>query len=227
MVGLWRLLNLCVFFLVDVVALSFVRRGNSGAVMVIKNDALGDYLLLRNFLQAVRDHPPYQGKKIVFCGSPAVRELAETFDRAAVDEFVWIDQPKFDSQLRERFRVLRVLKRIGADVTLYPSYYRSLMPGDSVVRATGARERIGFAVPPLEKTWSEKTGWIDWKPSWLRKLGDRFYTRLIPVPDLIFEFERNRFFFPGGAGGTLRFPTVPGSNRCRSRCRICRGRSPS
>ncbi len=61
--------NWLFFMMVDVIALSFVRRGHSGAILVVKNDRLGDYVLFRDFLAAIKTHPPYQGRPLVFCGN--------------------------------------------------------------------------------------------------------------------------------------------------------------
>ena len=156
--------ELLLFFFIDVLALAFVRRGNSGAVVIIKHDALGDYVLFRNFLEAVRAHPPYRERKLIFCGHPAVREMAEAFDGGLIDEFIVLDESAGGIRPLGRFRLLRRLKKIGAAVALHPAYRRSLLRSGGLIRATGAPERITWANPPATPIWSEKTGWINWKP---------------------------------------------------------------
>jgi ADP-heptose:LPS heptosyltransferase len=201
-------LTLLGFFLVDGLALTLVRRGDSGAVVIIRNNALGDYILFRNFLEAVRRHPAYRGKRVVFCGSVATREMAEAFDRPLIDEFIWMGGSSAGSGVFGRFRLLRKLKRLGADVTLSPVFWRGLEL-DSLVRATAAPLRIGWATPRSRKLWGEKTGWINWNPPLLQALGNRCYTKLIPSPsNSIFEFERNRVFFRAVLGDEP-LPTRP------------------
>jgi ADP-heptose:LPS heptosyltransferase len=197
---------LAAFFLIDVVALSLVRRGNSGAVVIIKFDVLGDYVLFRNFLPAVRRDPAFRGRPLVFCGNAAVRAMAETFDRELVDEFIWIEYPKGEIRPVERFKLLRRLKRLGAEIALHPSFWRNLLEADGLVRATGAPVRIGWQVPPCPPIWSDKTGWIDWNPDIFRRLGNPCYTRLLPYRTrYIFEFQRNRLFFQS----VLQDPLLP------------------
>ncbi len=189
------------FFLFDVLALSFVRRGRADAVVIIKNDLVGDYVLIHNFLESVRKSPAYRGKKIIFCANKVLRELVEAFDRDNVDEFIGINRSGGLWGPEGRFALLRRLKRLGAQVALNPTMWRTFMGVDALVRATGAPIRIGLKAPPSVPTWTEKTGWINWNPHFMQKLGDRCYTQLIENPEkLIFEFERNRIFFQAVLG---------------------------
>jgi ADP-heptose:LPS heptosyltransferase len=202
--GHFRLL--LVYLCIDVIALAFVRRGSSGAVVIIKHDVLGDYVLFRNFLQAVRLEPAFQGRRLVFCGNGAMRDLAETLDRALIDEFIWVDYPKGELRPLRRFKLLRRLKKLGAEIALHPAFWRNLLEADALVRATGAPVRIGWELPPSYPSWSEKTGWIDWNPPIFKWLGDRCYTRLLPYPTrYIFEFKRNQLFFQS----VLTNPVLP------------------
>lgn len=199
---IWFVAEFLLFLLVDVILLAFVRRGDANAVLVVKTDSLGDYVLFRNYLQAIRAHPPYQDKRIILCANVIVQDLAETYDRDTVDEFIWVDRRTFFTHPLKRFRVLRRLKQIGIAIAINPIFCRALLDNDALVRASGAAERIGFANPPSGKLWSEKTGWINWNPLWHQKIGNRCYTRFISDPGTIFEFERNRFFFKSVLGDT-------------------------
>lgn len=198
----WQLLELLIFWAVDTLALAFVSRGKSDAVLIVQHGSLGDYILFRNYLRAVRDHAPFRGKKIVLCGNEAIRELAGFFDAGTVDEFIWVRRSRFHHHLPTRFRQLRQLKRMGAQIVLNPTYSRTWMVEDALVRAAGARETIGFRVPPSEPIWSEKTGLINWRPRWQQQLGDTFYTQLLDAPRNTFEFELYRFFFQTVLPGT-------------------------
>ncbi|SDU12711.1 ADP-heptose:LPS heptosyltransferase [Verrucomicrobium sp. GAS474] len=202
-VDLWHASQFVLFLLVDALLLVFVRKGDSGAVLLVKMGELGDYVLFRNFLKSVRDHPAYKGRKIVLCANIHLRSLAEALDREWVDAFVWVDFRAFTANPFTRFRTLRRLKLLGAAVTLNPVYLRSLVGSDALVRASCANERIGFASQPAVPIWSEKTGKILWNPRWHQAIGDRFYTRLLPNPSPLFDFEINRIFFESVLTGTL------------------------
>jgi ADP-heptose:LPS heptosyltransferase len=220
----WRLQCLRMlarFFVIDVVMLAFVRRGKSDAVLIVKNGLLGDYILFRNFLAAVRESPAYRGRPLVLCGYPALRDLVRTVDGACVDDFISLDDGQ--GGYRRRFALLAALKRLGPSVVLTPTLGRFFMGTDAFARATGAPERIGLAEAPSEPTWSEKTGWINWNPRLFQRLGDRCYTRLVQSPkELLFEFERTRIFFravlgdvplpvrPSLAPVPVEIPALPG-----------------
>jgi ADP-heptose:LPS heptosyltransferase len=196
-----------VYLFIDVIALAFVRRGNSGAVVIIKHDVLGDYVLFRNFLPAIRRDPAFRGRPLVFCGNGALRDLVETLDGALFDQFIWAEFPKGEIRPRQRFQLLRRLKQLGAEIALHPAFWRNLLEADALVRATGAPVRIGWQVPPSVPFWGEKTGWINWNPHFFKWLGDRCYTRLLPFPKrYLFEFTRNQFFFQS----VLQDPVLPG-----------------
>jgi ADP-heptose:LPS heptosyltransferase len=183
------------FLLVDVLALAFVRRGRSGAVLVIQNASLGDYLLVRNFLASVRAYELFQGRPIVFCGNANVRALAETYDAVSIDSFVWIDQKAFDNHPWARFQVLKKLKKLGCAYVVHAFYARSLFNGDALVRAAGGGERIGMETRPHAVLPSEKMGAADYNPLWMRSIGDACYTRIVPDVSPSFEFDRYRAFF--------------------------------
>jgi ADP-heptose:LPS heptosyltransferase len=205
----WRLKclrTLIEFFLIDVLALALVRRGKSDAVLIVKNDLIGDYILFRNFLDALRESPAYRGRRLVLCLNSQLEELVRAFDGDRVDEFIGIDR---GGGWREHFALLAQLKRLGPAVVLNPTVWRTFLGADALVRATGAPERIGLAAPPSRPTWSEKTGWINWNPHFFQRLGDRCYTRLVETPPgLVFEFERNRIFFRAILGD-VRLPDRP------------------
>ncbi len=187
--------RLGLFILIDVLALSLVRRGRSGAVVVIQNAGLGDYLLFRNFLETLRTHPPFSGRKIVFCGNASIRELAEAYDGAFVDAFVWIDQKAFNHSFRGRFRVLKRLRQLGGETVVHAFSHRNLFDSDTLVRAVGGSERIGIEAHRHAIASSEKMGPADYNPRWIRAIGDSFYTRIIPDFSPTFEFDRYRAFF--------------------------------
>jgi ADP-heptose:LPS heptosyltransferase len=195
-VSFWHIKRVLIFLLADVILLSFIRRREANTLLVIKCDLLGDYIINRNLLRAIRDHEDHRGMKIVLCANSALRDLIQTYDADAFDSFVWIDRNQFLNSFWPRFKMLREIKRVGARIAVNAIYYREPYIVDSIMRATGARERIGRASSHNPSALTGKEA----PPAFA--LADAFYTRLMPEDSsVIFDFTRNKEFlarlFPG------------------------------
>lgn len=159
------------------------------SLLLVHMDAIGDYVLLRNFIAVLREDPAYGEYRITLCGNAAYRELAETLDGGYLDDFIWIDRGKFRYNILYRFRLVREIGQRGFEVAVSPAYSRIYYWGDTIVRASGARERIG------------SSGDTTNIKGWQKRISDGFYTRLIPATGRnLFEFLRNREFFENFLG---------------------------
>ena len=59
-------------------------------VLIVRLDAIGDYVLWRNCLRFVRRCDKYKDAHVTVLGNPAWRNLAETFDGDCADEWIWV-----------------------------------------------------------------------------------------------------------------------------------------
>ena len=50
-----------------------------GTLLIIKTDAIGDYILFRNFLSEVRNLSLYKNYKIILCGNELWKDIALHF----------------------------------------------------------------------------------------------------------------------------------------------------
>ena len=60
-------------------------------VLIVRLDAIGDYILWRNVLAFIRHSAAYRSSRITVLGNPAWRSLAEGFDAALADEWIWVE----------------------------------------------------------------------------------------------------------------------------------------
>ena len=60
-------------------------------VLIVRLDAIGDYVLWRNCLRFMRNRGQYSGAHLTVFGNPAWRDLAETFDADCADEWIWAE----------------------------------------------------------------------------------------------------------------------------------------
>jgi ADP-heptose:LPS heptosyltransferase len=148
-------------------------------------DAIGDYILLRNFIRLIKDSAKFKDYKITLCGNIIWKELAETLDSDCIDKFIWIDRTKLKNNIFYKFRLLKMIKLIGFETAIDLTYSREILFGDSIIKASNAIERIGSEGSP--------DSYVRWK----RKLfSDNYYTRLLTASSKnLFEFFRNKEFF--------------------------------
>jgi ADP-heptose:LPS heptosyltransferase len=185
----WHLKRVLIFLVADVFLLSFVRRRASNTVFILKCDMLGDYIINRNLLRAIRQHSAYKGMKVVLCANLALKDFIQTYDGDAFDSFIWIDRGQFLDSFWPRFQMLRQIKELGSAIAINTIYYREPYLVDCVMRATCAPQRIGRASSHDPASLTGEKVLIAFA------LTDAFYTKLIPEDSgAIFDFPRNRAF---------------------------------
>lgn len=170
--------------MVFVISLS-KRQINKRSLLIIRLDSIGDYILLRNFFKFLREDERYKNYKITLCGNIVWKDLAEHFDKTAFDNFIWLDRKQFKENFSYRYSFLKKIYKLGFEIALETTYSREILFGDSLVKVSQAKERIGC------------TGSIDKTAKWKRGiLSDAFYTKLLPsTKSNLFEFYRNKEFF--------------------------------
>jgi hypothetical protein len=184
---LWHLKRVFIYLFVDVFLLMFVRRGRSDAVLVLKFDQLGDYIISRKFLVRIRDYPPYKSKKIVLCANAALKEFIELYDPNAFDEFVWINRAQLLDEVWARFAILRRVKAMGPEITIQCTYGLEAFSADCVMRASGSPVRFG--------RWIQRDAPSGREHGRKVRLGNRFFTPVVEPEQIIFDFYRHQTLF--------------------------------
>lgn len=154
-------------------------------LLIIRIDAIGDYILFRNYLGELKKSKKFKDYKITLCGNMLWKNLSENLDRIYVDDFIWLNRKKFYWNIFYKYNFLRKVRKAGFEVVVDTTYSREILYGDAIVRSSGAKEKIG-SVGSSEKH-------TEWKRNFLT---NKFYTKLISTTDKnIFEFYRNKEFF--------------------------------
>jgi ADP-heptose:LPS heptosyltransferase len=182
--GWLRLLRAGLLFIFDSIILQSGRKKTlrrEGAIFCLHG--LGDLLLAGHAITRLAGDMRARGLRAVLFVHPARVEFARRY--LDVDEVEGIDRHRFTRKLSYRARVLKTVSGRFA-LAVQPTYNRMLRVEDALLRATGAPEKIGSAghapfIWPIE-----------------RKLGDRYYTRLIePQSGPLHELERHAEFMAG------------------------------
>lgn len=150
-------------------------------VLLVRLDNIGDFVLWLDAARAIAQHYRERGKHVTLLANAVWSQWATEFD--FFDEVVGVQEGRFRSDLRYRFRMGRVVRRLRAGTAVQPAATRVLALGDSLLRLSGATIRVG------------PEGSFDSSAQGDRAVGDRWYTTLLPVDAGIHnEMRRNAAF---------------------------------
>ncbi len=167
-------------------------------VLIVRLDAIGDFILWMDAAKAIVRHYKGRGRTAVLVANNVWASWAKNL--GIFEEVIPVDVYQFHHDPLYRFRTGRQIRRWGCTIAVEPSYSRSWLLGDSVIRVSGANERIGSAGNTSEPQTHKQ------------RISDRWYTRLIPADPLpLMELERNAEFVRnlGEAGFHAALPQLP------------------
>jgi ADP-heptose:LPS heptosyltransferase len=154
------------------------------SLVLIRLDAIGDYILFRNFIEIIKKSEKYKDYSITLIGNSAWKDLAEELDSEFINNFIWLDRTRFSKNLFYRYRKLKEISSNGYQTLISSVFSRTFFYDDNIVKLINAKEKIGSV---------SNTSNID---KWQIDISDNYYTRLIHTKEeLMFEFYRNKLFF--------------------------------
>jgi ADP-heptose:LPS heptosyltransferase len=156
-------------------------RQSRNQVLIVRLDAIGDFVLwldaARQLINYYHDH----GFSVVLLGNKAWSSWAKELNMA---DDVWaLDSHRFIYDLSYRWKWLRKIKKEAFSVAIQPTYSRTFLDGDALIRASSSSERIG------------SVGDLSFYSPCLKFYSDSLYTRLVPATQMpIMEIRRNAEF---------------------------------
>ncbi len=178
------------------------KRGRD--VVVVRLDAIGDFVL---WLDAAKEFRRlYPSREITLLANSIWAELAR--ELPYWDEVWSVNGQQLRRYSVYRWKLLRALRQRGFDVAIQPTYSRVFLEGDTLVRASGARERIGSigddsCIHPKQKRIADR--W-ERNAEFMRNLGRKEFAAAIPaLPKLAGLPEHLRIAMP-------YFILVPGAS---------------
>ena len=121
----------------DLICQIYFARHNPG-VLLVKLDAIGDFVVWLGCAHQLRRY--FAGERITLVCNQAVAELASA--SGFFDEVIALQLDRFKNHWPYRLRILREIRRLGYSTAIQPTYSRSLMLGESIIRCSGACQRI-------------------------------------------------------------------------------------
>ena len=178
-----NILKLITYYIIDIfVQPSKIIKPKS--LLLIRLDAIGDYILFRNFIEELKKDEKYKHYSITLLGNITWKSLSEELDSSFVDEFIWIDRNKFTKNIFYRYKILQKLVKNGYEVLLSPIYSRELFFADNIAKLITAKKKIA------------SSGVCNNIKRFPKNTADQYYDILLPAEDKpMFEFNRNKEFF--------------------------------
>ena len=175
------------YFLFDSVALwktHSPQKNQLEVVLLIRQDAIGDFVMWLDTAKEYRKLYPADKYKIVLVGNKIWYDLAEKLPNW--DEVLAVDVIRFKTFSGYRWILLRKIRSFGAQIAIQPTFSREFYHGDSLVRASKATRKISSVGDMGNRNWLKKF------------IADSWHTELIPVSTRpMTELERNAEFFSG------------------------------
>ncbi|MEO8887420.1 MAG: glycosyltransferase family 9 protein [Mucilaginibacter sp.] len=163
-------------------------------ILIIKTDAIGDYMLFRNFIEVVKNAPLYAGYEIDLLANPQCKDVAVKYDAGFINQFFFTRTDDLDYQPAKTLNLGWRLFKKNYHIILHPTYSRTLI-NDGLVGLAAARHAISFMgnTERITEKYKLKT--------------DKFYTQRFALPtDIYFEFDRSVFFFANVLGREVKLP---------------------
>jgi ADP-heptose:LPS heptosyltransferase len=188
-------------------------RKSAKRLLLIKTDAIGDYILFRNFIEITKLSEKYRDYQIDLLGNQLWQDVALQYDGRYLNKTYFIRPNSFYEAPLKTFKLGWQLFRNNYEVVLQPTYTRVLIT-DGLAALTAGKQIIGYQsdTEGITARYKNKT--------------DKFYTQLLPLPDGgYFEFYRNRCFFETVLSSTLSIkqPSISTSNNSRNGIAILPG----
>ncbi len=172
-----------VFSLINIFIKPSKKMGNK-SLLLIRLDAIGDYILFRNYIELIKKSDKYKDYSITLLGNSAWKAIANELDSSNIDNFIWLDRKKFLNNFLYRYEKIKEIVSEGYELVISPVFSREFFYADSIVKMIQSDKKIG------------SHGDNSNIKKWQKRIGDSYYDLLIPVEKkVIFEFERNREFF--------------------------------
>jgi ADP-heptose:LPS heptosyltransferase len=154
------------------------KKKHTGNILIIKPDAIGDYIIFRNFLSIIATDKKYSDYKITLVGNILWKEFAYEFDAEIIDRFIAINHKTLG---KDWISIFNEVQKVSYDVLITFCYSRAFLT-DIIAFAACSKSKIALNGDSIRIS-----------PT-LKYIFDKsVYTTLIEVPETLkTEFQFNK-----------------------------------
>ncbi len=153
-------------------------------LLLVRTDAIGDYVLFRNFIETLINSDQYSGYNFYLLGNIAFKSLALTYDNKYFKNCIWINTKKFwEKKLYRKILILKLILH-NFEILINPTYSRNYFIDENLIAQLNCKTKIAFKGDNVNYNTNNQIS------------PNKIYHTLIPSdPAIKFEFERNKEFF--------------------------------
>ena len=154
-------------------------------VLIVKSDAIGDYIMMRDFIKTIKKSKKYKGYKVHLLGNTVWKNIFDNLDGKDVDKTHFINRKRlYDKQQMKP--LIETLNKENFELIIHPVAHREFGI-DYLIKKISAKEKIGYSGTTMNQGDFEKA------------FSDKFYTKLITTIQK-HEFNRNKEMFEEAMG---------------------------
>lgn len=167
------------------------------SVLIQKIDAIGDYVITRNFFEAVIKSEKYRGYNFYLLANIRLKSFIEETDKKWFKDVIYFNE-KYLSKIKTKYPFYFKLRGLKLDTIIHATFSRSVTT-DDIIFHTGALNNIGFLGDTANISATNKT------------VTDTYYSQLIDVDAIgknpyLHEFEKQKVFFETIIGKPISIP---------------------
>ncbi|MDB5023993.1 MAG: lipopolysaccharide core biosynthesis protein [Mucilaginibacter sp.] len=157
----------------------FSFKGDLTRILIIKTDAIGDYIIFRNFMNEIAESEVYKDLKITLVCSVVIKDLAIELDGCKIEKFIYVENKPSS---KNWFRYLKEISKFKYHTIINFHYSRDLR-----------NELIAFAASANKKITMDGDYTLI-KP-YFKMVVNSMYSSLVSIPEsIVSEFEINKVF---------------------------------
>lgn len=117
---------------------------NKKTILVVKTDAIGDYLLFRPYLCYIREY--FFDHRIILLGNESWKELALALDSDYIDHFVWLKKKNTNGlpSKEDWTKSILAVCKYKFDFAFYFVFSRENIAGDKIMKFITAKQKWAF-----------------------------------------------------------------------------------
>ena len=144
------------------------------SLAIVYYGLIGDYIVFRNFLEAIKLSDKYKDYKITLIGNSCFKNVALSLDSKYVDTFIWIDHKKLSKNIVYRYKTFIQLSKLNFSELIVPTESRSILHTDLLALAINAVNKITMV------DCGRNIGNHSWGQA-QRQITDKWYSKLLTV----------------------------------------------
>lgn len=151
-------------------------------ILIIKNDAIGDYIIFRNFLTAIKKSENYRCYELCFLTSEKVYSIAKELDGDLYEKIILNTYNKIET-IDKKISFFKQLNQLNFEIIIVPSFSPDVKTQE-ILKHTRAIYKFGFVGDTSNQSNEQKMYY------------EKYYTFKLPVNNERFhELEKLTDFF--------------------------------